>query len=214
MLRMTVILSAIAAVFGRFSLKMSPFFATKVQGGDRKCAASRDGRVACWGALGGYKAGRLESGTPHLLEGVTDVVAVVSLQRAVCVLRRDGTGGCIPTDNTNLPSAFEAVEIAASISWNLYVRTRDGSVGYYPDTGTARASLHLAELVDIPLSCVRGVLMLVHPSANVRCVGLGRTYAPTRRAAAVHALDSVELTLAPGTTAPLGSVTCPAIDAS
>src|SRR5512134_1557474 len=53
-----------------------PFLATRVHGGDRKCAVARDGRVACWGALGGRDATRIETGVPHRLAGVDDAVDV------------------------------------------------------------------------------------------------------------------------------------------
>jgi hypothetical protein len=106
------------------------FLALRVHGDDRSCAVSRDGRVACWGALGGRDASRIETGVPHLLKGVTGVVDVVSLPDAVCVLRADGSGGCVPTRDNVAPAPFSAVEIAGR-QHELCLRTRDGRVGCY-----------------------------------------------------------------------------------
>lgn len=107
------------------------FLATRVHGDDRPCAVSRDGLVACWGALGGRGANRLETGTPHRLRDVTDVIDVVSLNDAVCVLRANGAGACLPArDGSVLPATFGAAEIAARAQ-DLCVRTADGRVGCY-----------------------------------------------------------------------------------
>ena len=66
-------------------------------GGVFTCAALRDGRVACWGALSGDEDTndpRHQQRAPEIVSAVDDAVAIAAGHRHVCVHRRAGGVMC------------------------------------------------------------------------------------------------------------------------
>jgi hypothetical protein len=70
------------------------FLAHRVRSaGSHRCAVARDGRVACWGDLGGTPY--LHTGVAHLVAGVTDAIDVAFSGTDVCVVRSGGALDCL-----------------------------------------------------------------------------------------------------------------------
>jgi hypothetical protein len=152
-----------------------PFLAARLASDQtRRCAVSRDGEVACWGAIDpdGHGAAelRLGVGTPLLLEGVGDAVDAGMFYFYLCVAQRTGPGGCFSLS----PLAPEApqfprppVEFAQTL-YGLCARMRDGTVGCFTGDHKYQPIAGIADATG--LSCTEEVCCALTPT-GVRCSG-------------------------------------------
>jgi len=136
-----------------------------------RCAVSRDGRVACWGALdreGKSPALRIGVSTPMRLAGIDDAIDVAVVSIYVCVAQRRGSGGCYVT-STLQPTAQKfpvaPVELVKH-EGRMCARMRDGNVGCIEFDGTYHAVTDIARATQ--LSCAAGRCCAVMP-AGVAC---------------------------------------------
>jgi len=146
-----------------------PFLATRVRGsGQSRCAVARDGRIACWGNLGGTPY--LHTGVAHTVAGITDAVDATMFVLDLCIVRRDGSGGCISEGETQVPPFPPDVVQLEQSSGLLCVRDRAGEIhchNFYEKTPFAP----IAGITGATSLTCMGVSCCAITPEGVRCFG-------------------------------------------